>query len=338
MKAARVHEPGKIVVEDVPIPPLGEKDVLIKIHRVGLCGTDAGVYHGYVPSKLPVTLGHEFSGTIVQLGSPSLGGFKEGDPVSAVGGWSCGTCEFCLRALPQHCKTRNALGRVQDGCIAEYLRMNARAVYRLPSNVSFDEGQNFLNIANVVRAYKKVPLQIGKQVVIFGAGNIGLILLQVLKAAGAYQVVVADAIDFRLELAKKLGAGHVVNVLQGDPVKKILEVFPKGADVVYEATGNPAAFQSACSLVREVGALVIIGMYSKKVKELDLSFIYEKEPIIYGSKGGEEGYQEALRLLEEKKLNITSMITHRFPIGETAKAFQTFDQKDEKTLRILIEF
>ncbi len=338
MKAARVYEPGKIVVENIPIPELGEKDVLIKIHRVGLCGTDAGVLHGYVPSKLPVTLGHEFSGTIVQLGSAGLGGFKEGDPVSAVGGWSCGTCEFCLRALPQHCKTRNALGRTQDGCIAEYLRMNVRAVHRLPSNVSFDEGQNFLNIANVVRAYKKVPLQIGKQVVVFGAGNVGLLLLQVLKAAGAYQVLVADAINFRLELAKKMGASHVVNVLQGDPVQKILEIFPKGVDVAYEATGNTAAFQSACSVIREMGALVSMGMFSKKAKELDLSFLYKKETIVYGSTGGEEGYQEALRLLEEKKLNITSMITHRFPIEETAKAFETFDQKDEKTLRILIDF
>jgi L-iditol 2-dehydrogenase len=93
MKAARIYEPGKIVVEEVPIPQLGEKDVLIKVHSVGLCGTDVGVVHGYVPAKFPVTLGHEFAGTVAQVGSTSLCEFKEGDPVRARGGWGCGDCE-----------------------------------------------------------------------------------------------------------------------------------------------------------------------------------------------------------------------------------------------------
>lgn len=337
MKAARVHEPGKIVIEEVPIPKLGEKDVLIKVHRVGICGTDVGVYHGYAPAKLPVTLGHEFSGTITKLGSPSLSGFKEGDPVSAVGGWSCGTCEYCQKGTPQFCKERRALGRTVDGCMAEYVKMDYRVVYRLPPNVSLDEGQNFLNIANVVRAYKKVPLQVGKRVVIFGAGNIGLIMLQVLRIGGASQVIAVDSIDFRLEMAKRFGAGHIVNVMQGSPVQKILDLFSNGADVVVEATGNPLSFQNACDVVKEGGALIVIGIFSKKIKEVDLSFLYQKEPVIYGSKGGEEGYEEALKLLEEKRLNITSMITHRFPLEETTKGFKTFEDKGENALRILIE-
>jgi threonine dehydrogenase-like Zn-dependent dehydrogenase len=337
MKAARVQEPGKIVIEEVPLPELGERDVLIKVHRAGICGTDVGVYHGYVPAKFPVTLGHEFSGTIARLGSPSLGGFSEGIPVTAVGGWSCGTCESCQKGGPQFCKDRNALGRTVDGCMAEYVKMDYRVVYRLPPNVSLDEGQNFLNIANVVRAYKKVPLQMGKRAVIFGAGNIGLIMLQVLKAAGTFQVIVVDAIDFRLKMATKFGSNHIVNVVQGNPVQKILDLFPNGAEVVVEATGNPSSFQNACSVVKEGGALIVVGIFSQKAKEFDLSFLYQKEPVIYGSKGGEDGYQEALKLLEEKRLNITSMITHRFPLEETARGFKTFEDKGENGLRILIE-
>ena len=176
-----------------------------------------------------------------------------------------------------------------------------------------------------------------KKVVVFGAGNMGLIMLQVLKAAGASQVIMVDAIPFRLEMARKLGAGHVVNVTDGDSVQKIRDVFPKGADVVVEATGNPSAFQNACDVLKEGGALVIIGIYGKKIKELDLSFLYNKEPMIYGSKGGEEGYEEALQLLEDKKLRITPMITHRFPLGETAKGFAVFEDKNANALRILIE-
>lgn len=337
MKAARVHEPGKIVIEDVPVPVLDDKDVLIKVHRAGICGTDVGVYHGYVPAKLPVTLGHEFSGAIAKLGRPGLGGFKEGDPVTAVGGWSCGQCEHCQNGNPQYCKSRNALGRTVDGCMAEFVKMDYRVVYPLPLHVSLDEGQNFLNIACVVRGYKKVPLQLGKRAVVFGAGNMGLIMLQMLKAAGASQVIVTDTIPFRLELAKRLGANHVVNVTEGDSVQKIRSLFPTGADVVVEATGNPSAFQNACDVLKEGGALIVIGMFSKKVREVDLSFLYYKEPIIYGSKGGEEGYDEALQLLEDQKLQITPMITHRFPLKETAKGFAVFEDKNANALRILIE-
>ena len=337
MKAARVHEKDKIVIEDVPLPKLGEKDVLIKVHRVGICGTDVGVVHGYVPAKFPVTLGHEFSGTIARLGSPSLGGFKEGDLVSAAGGWGCGECNFCRNGMVRFCKDRNSLGRTVDGCFAEFIRMDYRAVYKLPSNVISDEGQNFLNIANVIRAFKKVPLQLGNKVVIFGAGNIGLIMLQIFKITGATEAAAVDTIDFRLEMAKKFGANHVVNAMREDPVKLIMDWFPGGAHVVVEATGNTLSFPRACAVIKPGGVLINIGMYSKKLSELDLSFLYEKEAIIYGSKGGEEGYEEAVQLLGHKRLQITPMITHRFPLEETAKGFETFEDKTQEALRIIIE-
>ena len=338
MKAARVYEPGKIVIEEVPLPELEENDVLIKVHRAGICGTDVGVLHGYVPAKFPVTLGHEFSGTIAKLGSPSLiSRFKEGDPVSAAGGWGCGECESCRKGMARFCQQRNGLGRTVDGCMAEFVKIDYRVVFRLPPNVPFDEGQNFLNIACVFRAFKKAPLQPGDKVVIFGPGNIGLIMLQTLKLAGASQVIMVGTRDFRLEMAKKFGATHVVNVTQENPVKTILELFPNGADVVMEATGNPLSFQNACDVIKAGGALISIGMFSDKIKELNLSFLYQKEATIFGTTGGEEGYQEALRLLAEKRLEIIPMITHRFPLEDTAKGFQTFEDKSVNALRIIIE-
>ncbi|MFC1861964.1 zinc-binding dehydrogenase [Chloroflexota bacterium] len=337
MKAARVHEQGKIVMEEVPLPELGENDVCIKVHSAGICGTDAGVLHGYVPAKLPVTLGHEFSGTVAKLGSPSLGGFKVGDPVSAAGGWGCGECEFCRKGMVRFCKLRSGLGRTVDGCMAEFVKIDYRVVYRLPPNVPFEESQNFLNIACAVRAFKKAPLQLDNKVVIFGAGNMGLIMLQVIKLAGVSQVIMVDTIDFRLQIAKEFGATHIVNVTQENPVKVILELFPGGADVVMEATGNPLSFVNACAVIKAGGILVSVGMFSDKVKELDLSFLYQKEPIIYGTNGGEEGYHEALLLLGEKRLEIAPMITHRFPLEDTAKGFKTFDDKTANALRIVIE-
>lgn len=337
MKAARVHEPGKIVIEELPIPQLGENDVLIKVHRVGICGTDVGVKNGYITGEFPVTLGHEFSGTIAKPGTPSLGGFKQGDSVTAGGGWGCGKCELCRNGMALYCKNRISLGRTVDGCMAEFVKIDYREVYRLPSNVSFDEGQNILNIACVLRAFKKVPLQVGKTVAVFGPGNAGLIMLQMLKLAGAYQAVMVGTRDFRLEMAKKFGASHVVNVKREDPVKAILGWYPNGVDVVVEAAGTESSLKSCCNVIRPSGVLVVFGIPHEKLKEFDPFFLYEKEPIIYGSKGAAGAHQEAIQLLEEKRLQIVPMITHRFPLEETSEAFKTFEVKIPDALRIVIE-
>ncbi len=337
MKAARVHEPGKILIEEVPIPELGPREVLIKVHRVGLCGTDVGIKNGYVSAKFPVTLGHEFSGTVAALGTPGLGGLTQGEPVTTAGGWGCGECEFCETGRVAYCRNRASLGRTVDGCMAEFVKVNHRVVYRLPPGVSLDEGQNMLNIACVLRAFKKVPLQLGKTVAVFGPGNAGLIMLQVLKMAGAYEAVMVGTRDFRLEMAKRFGATHVVNVKRESAVEAILGWYPDGIDVVAEAAGTTSALQDCFGVLKSGGSLISFGMFGDRIKEFDPSFFYHKEPIIYGSKGGAGSYQEAVQVLEEKRLQIVPMITHRFPLEETAEAFRTFEEKVPDALRIVIE-
>ena len=337
MKAARVHEPGRILIEEVPVPEPGPREVLIKVHRVGLCGTDVGIKNGYVSAKFPVTLGHEFSGTVAALGTPGLGGLTLGEPVTAAGGWGCGECEFCESGRVAHCRSRASLGRTVDGCMAEFVKVNHRVVFRLPPGVSLDEGQNMLNIACVLRAFKKVPLQLGKTVAVFGPGNAGLIMLQVLKMAGAYEAVMVGTRDFRLEMAKGFGATHVVNVKRESAVEAILGWYPDGTDIVAEAAGTASALQDCFRVLKSSGSLIAFGMFGDTLKEFDPSFLYHKEPVIYGSKGGAGSYQEAVQLLEEKRLQIVPMITHRFPLEETAEAFKTFEGKVPDALRILIE-
>ncbi|MDF1593354.1 MAG: alcohol dehydrogenase catalytic domain-containing protein [Desulfobacterales bacterium] len=337
MKAARVYEPGKIVIEDVPVPEPNENDVLIKVHRAGICGTDVSVVHGYAKAELPVTLGHEFSGTVAKVRSSSLTDFKEGEPVICGGGWGCGDCDFCRKGMGLYCKKRVSLGRNTDGCMAEFIKVDYRAVRRIPANVTFDEAQNTVNIACAVRAFKKVPLQLGKTVAVFGPGNAGLIMLQLLKMAGAYQAVMVGTRDFRLQAAINFGASHVVNVKKQDPVEAILKWFPDGVDVVIEASGNAGALQSCFSVVKPSGAVVVFGIFSDRIKNFDPSFLYYKEPVIYGSKGAAGAFEEALKLLAEKRLEILPMITHRFPLAETAAAFKVFEDKVPEALRIVIE-
>ncbi len=337
MKAARVHEPGKIVIEDIPIPELTEKDILIKVHRAGICGTDVSVVNGHLSASLPVTLGHEFCGTIAGCGSTTLTDFKEGEPVISGGGWGCGECGLCREGNGLYCKDRFSLGRNTDGCMAEYVKVDYRVVRRLPQNVSFDEGQNTVNIACSVRAFKKAPQVLGKNAAVFGPGNAGLIMLQLLKMAGAYRAVMVGTRDFRLDLAKQFGASQVVNVKKEDPVKAIMQWYPEGVDLVIEASGISRVLEDCVKVVKPGGAIVVFGIFSDKISDFDPSFLYYKEPVIYGSKGAAGAFQEAVQLMEEKKLQIVPMITHRFPLAETAQAFKVFEDKVPDALRIIID-
>jgi len=337
MKAARVYKPREIVIEDVPIPEIGEKDVLIKVQRAGICGTDVGVVQGKVSAQLPVTLGHEFCGTIAKVGSNLLTNFKEGDPVVSGGGWGCGECALCAQGKGLYCKDRFSLGRDADGCMAEFIKVDYRVVHRLPENVSFDEGQNMVNIACSVRAFKKVPALLGKTVAIFGPGNAGLIMLQLFKMAGASKTVMVGTRDFRLEMAKKFGANLAVNVKNEDPVKSILDWCPEGIDLVVEATGKSNVLEDCIAVLKPGGSIVVFGIFSDRIKDFDPSFLYYKEAVVYGSKGAAGAFKEAIQLLEEKKLQILPMITHRFALEETAAAFKVFEDKVPDALRIVIE-
>jgi len=337
MKAARVYKPGEIVIEDVPVPEIGEKDVLIKVHRAGICGTDVSVVQGKVSARLPVTLGHEFCGTIAKLGSDSLTHFKVGDPVASGGGWGCGECDLCSQGKGLYCRDRVSLGRNADGCMAEFIKVDHRVVHPLPETVSFDEGQNMVNIACSVRAFKKVPLSLGKRVAVFGPGNAGLIMLQLFKMAGAYKMAMAGTRDYRLEMAKQFGANLVVNVKNEDPVKSILDWCPEGVDLAVEATGKAKVLEDCIDVLKPGGSIVVFGIFSDRIKDFDPSFLYYKEAVVYGSKGAAGAFKEAIQLLEEKKLQILPMITHRFPLEETAAAFKVFEDKVPDALRIVIE-
>ena len=154
---------------------------------------------------------------------------------------------------------------------------------------------------------------------------------------GVDKVVMVGTRDFRLAAAKTFGADATVNVKKADPVEAILKGFPDGVDAVFESSGTAKALESAFSVVKSNGSIVVFGIISEKIKEFDPSFLYYKEPVIYGSKGASGMYGEAIKLLEEKKLKILPMITHRFPLDDTAKAFKVFTDKISDALRIVID-
>jgi threonine dehydrogenase-like Zn-dependent dehydrogenase len=337
MQAARVHETGKIVIEEVPIPKLLPHEVLIAVQRAGICGTDVGVVDGHVPAKVPVTLGHEFSGTVAGLGSPGLAGLKEGEAVISEGGWGCGVCDLCRQGGGLYCRSRFSLGRTGDGCMAEFVKVDHRAVHRIPPGVSFDEAQNVVNVACALRAVRKLDLTQVRTAVVFGPGNAGLIIAQLLKLGGVEKVVMVGTRDARLEMAQALGCDGTVNLRRENPAEALRRWFPDGADATFEASGTAPGLLGAIDAVRCNGSIVVFGMVAGKLRDFDPSFLYLKEPILYGSKGAEGMFPETMDLLTRRQLQIMPMVTHRFPLAETAAAFQVALDKDPTALRIVID-
>ena len=252
-----------------------------------------GVVDGHVSAKLPVTLGHEFSGTVAKVGNPRLTDLQEGEPVVSAGSWGCGECELCRKGMDLNCLNRRSLGRSIDGCMAEYIKVDYRAVKKLPPNVTQEEAQNIVNIACALRAVRKLDLSKIKTAAVFGPGNAGLIILQLLKLGGVEKTVMVGTRDFRLEMAKRFGADDVVNVRQEDPVKKIMGLYPYGVDAAFESSGMAAGLQGAFDVIRSNGAVVVFGIIGERMKDFDPSFLYLKEPIIYGSKGASGAFDDA---------------------------------------------
>ncbi|RLE79903.1 MAG: alcohol dehydrogenase, partial [Thermoprotei archaeon] len=237
MKAAVLKGPYDINVTDTERPEIGDDQVLIRVKRCGICGSDIHAYKGKHPDFIiPIIPGHEFSGVIEEVGS-SVKRVKEGDRVVVEPLKVCGKCYYCRRGAYNKCTNLKVLGAQVNGAFAEYIAVDERWVYRLPDNVSFEEGAMVEPLAVAVHAVKRAN-HIGNNVLVLGSGTIGLLLAQVLKIYGASEVIVTDIKDWKLNLAKEFGA-ITVNPLKDDLKEAIDRVTGGiGVDSSFEAVGN----------------------------------------------------------------------------------------------------
>lgn len=334
MKAAVLHGPRDLRVEAVDVPALVPGEVLIKVEAAGICGTDVHVYEGALRSKLPVIPGHEFAGIIAESKSDRM---KPGTRVFARGSWGCGRCEWCAQGLPARCKDRKMLGRSVDGAFAQYVRVPANVVYPLPAEVSFDEAQSLVTVACAVHAVQRAGGSFGEDAIVVGPGHAGLLVLQVLKAAGYDKVaVVGGTRPLRLRIAKELGAD--LTVLASDPQMEaaLAELIPDGAGVVVETSGSPRGLELALKLVRVGGTVVVFSIYDGPMERFDPGIFYEKEVSVVGSKGAGNCYREAIRLLETGRVVVSPLITHRLPLERAAEGFALMTDRGADAVRVVI--
>lgn len=333
MKAVMKVAPGVGNIElreiDEPIPASNE--VKIKVQAAGICGTDIHIYKDEFKSRPPVVLGHEVSGEIIAIGE-SVTGVNVGDRVTTETYYqTCGECMYCRSGQQNLCLNRLSIGSGVNGGFTQYVIVPAKNIHHLPQSVDFPAGALTEPLACVVHGVLSTPtVSPGDVAVIAGPGAIGLLTLQVVKAAGAKAVVLGtNADDIRLELARELGADYTINVQQASAEALIADITQEGlgADVVYECSGAGAAARQLLTLVRRRGRYVQIGLFGTSI-QWDLNQVCYKELVVTGSNASvPSAWDKALKLLADGTVRTDLLITHTYPITEWENAFQTFDTK-----------
>jgi len=323
---------GNVAVRDVAEPSTPPGHVKLEVKNAGICGTDLHIYHDEYRTRPPVVMGHEVSGEVVELGS-GVSSVRAGDRVTTETYFStCGKCRFCRSGRPNLCSDRLSIGSAVDGGFTRYLVVPESNVHRLPENVDLVAGALTEPLACVVHSVLELarPTTPEDLAVVAGPGAIGLLTLQVLKAAGCRVVVLGTDTDGRrLSLAEKLGAAHVLNVQQEDASELVGNLSSgDGADAVYECSGAGPAAQQLLALVRRQGSYVQVGLFGRPVS-WDLDQVCYKELTVSGSNASvPSAWNRAIKLLAEEKVRTGPLVTDIFPITEWRRAFEVFEGRD----------
>ena len=316
-------EPG-IWMTEVPKPELGHNDVMIKIRKTAICGTDVHIYNWDEWSQktipVPMVVGHEYIGEIVEIGQ-EVKGFKIGDRVSGEGHITCGHCRNCRGGRTHLCRNTIGVGVNRPGCFAQYLVLPAFNAFKIPDNIPDEIAAIFDPFGNAVHTALSFDL-VGEDVLVSGAGPIGIMAAAVCRHVGARHVVITDINDYRLELAKKMGVTRAVNVGR-ENLKDVMKELgmQEGFDVALEVSGSPAGFHSMLDTMNHGGRIALLGIPSSEMA-IDWSKVIFKGLFIKGIYGREmfETWYKMATLIQSG-LDLSPIITHQFSIDDFQKGF-----------------
>lgn len=337
MKAAVWYGGKDVRIEDVPEPRLNEHEVLIRVKSVGICGSDAHAFEGKSKRRVPpLIMGHEFAGIVADIGS-EVSEFQNGDRIVVEPIISCGVCEPCSIGKSSICTKVKVVGLHTPGAFAEYVAVPARKCYKLPDNVSFDEGALMEPLAVGMRAVNITPTNVSDDVLVIGSGTIGLMVLQVAKHRVGGKVFVSDLIDHKLALAKRLGADETIDIRRENLIDRIHELTGgRGIDVVIEAVGIQDTVHQALAAVKRGGEVTIAGLF-EPIIQIDMIRIVPSELTIRGSYSYSGlDFKKSLDLAANGRVQLKPLITHTFPLGEVRKAVDVITDGKEKHIKILL--
>lgn len=345
MKAAVIrkgNEKKMLKIEEVDSPNLSDDDALIQIKSVGICGSDVQGFNDQDSNKrVPgLIMGHEASGEVIEIGN-NVTNVQPGDRVAIDPQVTCGVCESCKHGWYSVCDNKKIIGSnlkgFMHGTMAEFAAINQKQLYVLPDHVSYAEGAVVEPVSNAIHILNRVKFNLGDQILVLGAGTLGLCIIQAAKLAGAGRVVVTDKSQYRLEVAKQLGADILINASTSDPVKEVKKVTKdRGADVVIEAVGVSATYRQAIILVRKKGSIMFFGA-AQDIVTLDLYPILHKELSLIGCTGAEWETKTAVDYIADGRINVKPLITNKFSLSESQNAFDLLNNPENKAIKVLLE-
>ncbi|WP_099159547.1 zinc-binding dehydrogenase [Virgibacillus ndiopensis] len=331
------HGFGNLKIQDKEEPQVGIGQVKIEVKYAGICGSDIHTYEGNYKVGVPVTLGHEFSGEVVEVGE-NVTEFKPGDRVtSETTFYICGECNYCQSGDYNLCNYRKGLGTQQDGGFAKYLIARKESVHKLPENVDYQSAAMTEPLACTHHAVAKTEIDEGDIVVVIGPGPIGLFTAQVAKSRGAKVLITGLTNDkVRLEKAKELGIDYAVNAQEED-IKEIVNELTDGygADVVFECSGAVPAARQGLDLLRKKGQYGQVGLFADPQVQFDLEKIIQKEIRVVGSRSQKStDWEPSLALMNDGRVNAKAMVTHEFDITQWDEAYQVI--KSGEAIKVLL--
>jgi len=343
MKAVVVRGPFQGQIENVEVPKVTPDGVLIRVKAVGICRTDSEIYAGrYVGGALPLVPGHEVSGLVIEIGK-QVKNIRIGDRVVAECTMGCGECPPCVAGNYNLCESLRPEWEKGEllGAFAEYIATSSRALHRIPEEVTFEEGALVEPASVSLRAVKRAKISAGEKVAVLGSGTIGLLALQAAKAVGACFVAVTGTkrSEYRLEIAEKLGADQVINVNTDDPVSSIMKsTDQRGVDAaVISTAGSPHSLAEAIDMVRPGGRIVVVGLTGGLESQINAEKIVFKDLQVSGSFSSPNVWEEAIELMQSRRIKVKPLITHTMSLKDFEKAFKLLESRKQNVIKIVLK-
>jgi L-iditol 2-dehydrogenase/threonine 3-dehydrogenase len=338
MRQAIMTRPGKIEFREVPQPKAGAGEILLRVRRIGVCGSDIHVWHGKHPfTKYPVVQGHEYSATIEAVGK-GVKKAKPGMKATARPQLVCGTCAPCTRGDYNICDSLRVQGFQAPGCAQDLFVVPEDRLVLFPDKLTFEQGALVEPVAVAAHSTGRARSVKGKNVVVLGAGTIGNLVAQAVRCRGAKKVLITDISDYRLEKARACGIDAVCNVKTNKLADVARKVFgPAGFDVAFEAVGVESALNDAVQHIQKGGDIVVLGVFGDKPR-VDMSIVGDRELRLIGTlMYKHEDYVQAVRWIASGAIKTTPLITRHFPFEQYVEAYNFIEAQGDKTLKVMVD-
>lgn len=337
MRQAYMPQPGKIEFQDIEEPVAGPGEILLRIKKIGVCGSDIHVWHGEHPfTPYPVVQGHEYSAVVEAVGE-GVTKVKPGMKATAAPQVVCRTCNPCKRGDYHICDELKVRGFQAPGCAQDLFVVPEERIVPFPDSLSFEQGALIEPAAVAAHCTSRVESLEGKNVVVFGAGPIGNMVAQAVRCRGAKKVMITDLSDFRLEKAVEAGIDLTCNVVNVNLAEKVEEVFgDEGFDVAFECAGVEASLDDAVQHIQKGGDIVVVAVYGGKPR-VDMSVVGDRELSLIGTlMYQQDDYEQAVEWISSGAMITEPLVTGHFPFEEYEQAYHFIEKHGDSTLKIVI--